>query len=62
MKSPHMSSFWSGWVPILTLACIGLVVFVLFATWKIQRKDTTEETVGHEFDGIHEYDNPMPMW
>ncbi|MCL6271013.1 cytochrome-c oxidase, cbb3-type subunit III [Sansalvadorimonas sp. 2012CJ34-2] len=57
-----MSSFWSGWVLILTLACLGLVIFILFATWKIQRKNTTEETVGHEFDGIVEYDNPMPMW
>ena len=57
-----MSSFWSGWVLVLTLACLGFIVFVLFATWKVQRKDTTEDTVGHEFDGITEYDNPMPMW
>ena len=57
-----MSSFWSGWVLVLTLACLGLLVFVLCSTWKVQRKDTTEETVGHNFDGIEEYDNPMPMW
>ncbi len=57
-----MSSFWSGWVLILTLVCLGLIIFVLFATWKIQRKETTEDTVGHDFDGIQEYDNPMPMW
>ncbi|MTI12464.1 cytochrome-c oxidase, cbb3-type subunit III [Sansalvadorimonas verongulae] len=57
-----MSDFWSAWVLILTLACLGFICFVLFSTWKVQRKDSTEETVGHEFDGITEYDNPMPMW
>ncbi len=57
-----MSSFWSGWVLILTLSCLALIVYLLLSTWKVQRKDTTEETVGHDFDGIQEYDNPMPMW
>ncbi len=57
-----MSSFWSGWVLVLTLACLALISFILFSTWKVQRKESTDETVGHEFDGITEYDNPMPMW
>ena len=57
-----MSDFWGAWVLLLTLACLALIIFVLFSTWKIQRKESTEETVGHEFDGITEYDNPMPMW
>ncbi|PTB91019.1 cytochrome-c oxidase, cbb3-type subunit III, partial [Marinobacter sp. Z-F4-2] len=29
---------------------------------KGQRQETTEETVGHSFDGIEEYDNPLPKW
>ena len=57
-----MSSFWSNWVLILTLSCLILIVYILLSTWKIQRKETTEETVDHDFDGIKEYDNPMPMW
>ena len=57
-----MSSFWSGWIIILTLVCSGLVTWLLFATRRTQRRELTEETVGHEFDGIEELDNPMPHW
>jgi cytochrome c oxidase cbb3-type subunit 3 len=27
-----------------------------------QRSEATDETVGHSFDGIEEYDNPLPKW
>ncbi len=57
-----MANFWSNWVLLLTCCCLTLVVYILLSTWKVQRDDTTEETVDHEFDGIKEYDNPMPMW
>ncbi len=57
-----MSSFWSGWIFILTFACLAVVVIVLVATTKAQRKQTTSETTGHIYDGIEEYDNPMPQW
>ncbi len=57
-----MSNFWSGWIIVLTLSCLGLVTYVLYATWKTQRKEMTEETTGHSFDGIEELDNPMPRW
>ena len=57
-----MSSFWSGWVVFLTLACLAFVIYVLFTTWQQQRKETTTETTGHAYDGIEELDNPMPKW
>ncbi|HDZ57617.1 MAG TPA: cytochrome-c oxidase, cbb3-type subunit III [Pseudomonas xinjiangensis] len=57
-----MSNFWSGYITVLTLVTIGLIVWLLFATRKGQRPDHTEETVGHSFDGIEEYDNPLPRW
>ena len=57
-----MSSFWSGWIIILTLTCLILVIWLLFATRKTQRRDLTEETTGHNYDGIEELDNPMPHW
>ncbi len=57
-----MSSFWSGWIIILTLACLALVIWVLFSTRKAQRPTETEETTGHSYDGIEELDNPMPHW
>lgn len=58
-----MSAFWSAWVSVITLAVIIGCTWLLFATRKSQPHDEqTEETVGHEFDGIEEYDNPLPKW
>ncbi|MCV6611123.1 MAG: cytochrome-c oxidase, cbb3-type subunit III [Amphritea sp.] len=58
-----MSAFWSAWVWAITLAVILGCTWLLLATRKgEQYKETTEETVGHAFDGIEEYDNPLPGW
>lgn len=58
-----MTSFWSFWVSILTLGSIFGCAWLLFATRKSQTSDVeTEEKMGHSFDGIEEYDNPMPKW
>lgn len=58
-----MSAFWSAWVTVITLAVIFGCAWLLFATRKGEKfKETTEETVGHSFDGIEEFDNPLPQW
>ncbi len=57
-----MSNFWHWWIVLLTSACLVLVTWVLFSTRKAQRKEMTEETTGHAYDGIEEYDNPLPHW
>jgi len=58
-----MSAFWSAWISVITLAVILGCAWLLFATRKSQPyEDTTEETLGHAFDGIEEYDNPLPKW
>ena len=57
-----MSTFWSLCVTVLTLGTIFAMGWLLIATRKGQRADTTDETVGHSFDGIEEYDNPLPKW
>lgn len=58
-----MSTFWSLWVAAITLAVILGCAWLLLATRKSETfKETTEETLGHEFDGIAEYDNPLPKW
>ena len=38
------------------------LTWLIFATRKGQRSSTTDETVGHSYDGIEEYDNPLPKW
>lgn len=58
-----MSSFWSAWIIVITLGSILGCWWLLHATRKSQTSDTeTEETMGHEFDGIEELDNPLPKW
>lgn len=53
-----MSSLWHWFVVIGTLASLAIFLVLLFNN----RKTSGEATTGHEWDGIQEYDNPLPMW
>lgn len=57
-----MSFFWSSWITIISLACwlfiLGVLVFVLKYKPKLEEDGTT----GHTYDGIQEYDRPLPKW
>ncbi|MCK9504925.1 MAG: cytochrome-c oxidase, cbb3-type subunit III [Porticoccaceae bacterium] len=65
-----MSTFWSVWVIVIVAINIVGSVWLLLATRKI--KITGEQakaaaageppTTGHVYDGIEEYDNPLPGW
>lgn len=60
-----MDMFWSFWIIVLTLVCLALVTWVLFANRKVAARDDEEpenRTTGHSYDGIEEYDNPLPKW
>lgn len=57
-----MSDFWSWYIIVLTTVFLVLVTWLLLATRKGQKSDQTTETMGHAFDGIEEYDNPLPRW
>ncbi|MGP3792153.1 cytochrome-c oxidase, cbb3-type subunit III [Pseudomonas sp. B392_1p] len=57
-----MTSFWNWYVTILSLGTIAALTWLLFATRKGQRPDSSEQTTGHTYDGIEEYDNPLPKW
>ncbi|MDX1756566.1 MAG: cytochrome-c oxidase, cbb3-type subunit III [Marinobacter sp.] len=58
-----MSTFWSIWISAIVLGTIFGCWWLLVATRKGQTTDTeTDRTTGHSFDGIEEYDNPMPKW
>ena len=53
-----MSSAWSWFVIIGTLGSLVALAWLLVAN----RKTSGEETTGHDYDGIQELDNPLPMW
>lgn len=57
-----MSFFWSSWVTIFSLGCWLFVFGVL--VWTLRTKPVLEEdeTTGHSYDGIKEYDKPLPKW
>lgn len=58
-----MSTFWSIWISVIVLGTVFGCWWLLWATRKHQTTDTeTDRTTGHSFDGIEEYDNPLPKW
>jgi cytochrome c oxidase cbb3-type subunit III len=60
-----MSSFWSWWVIVLVAINIIGAVWLLMANRKVEvRADNNSDApmTGHVYDGIEEYDNPLPGW
>ncbi len=60
-----MSNFWSFWIISLTVICLALITWVLLANRKVAVRDDQDpenRTTGHVYDGIEEYDNPLPRW
>ncbi|KFX67319.1 cytochrome Cbb3 [Pseudomonas taeanensis MS-3] len=57
-----MSTFWSWYIALLTISTLLALFWLIFATRKGEQPGETEQTMGHSFDGIEEYDNPLPRW
>ena len=58
-----MSPAWSWYVTILSLANILACVWLIRWTAKKRPGEkAASDTTGHEWDGLREYNNPMPRW
>lgn len=55
-----MSTGWSLFVAVLVISNIAAAVWLLF--WQRKKRVEKGQTLGHEFDGIQELDNPLPRW
>jgi len=56
-----MSGFWSAWISLLTAISIAGITWILFAN-RTTKGSGPDQTTGHVYDGIEEYDNPLPAW
>jgi cytochrome c oxidase cbb3-type subunit 3 len=59
-----MSTFWSGWIIVLTVGNILACVWLVWWTMR-KRKDESAsgDVTGHTWDGdLQEYNNPLPRW
>lgn len=61
--SDFFNSGWSIWITVISLGGVIFCLYVLFSQMKGQAKkgEVIKET-GHEWDGITEYDTPLPRW
>lgn len=57
-----MTTFWSTWICVLTIGSLIGLTWLLVGTRRGETKDSVDQTMGHSFDGIEEYDNPLPQW
>ncbi len=58
-----MSTFWNNWIIALTAINILGVLWLLVWTRKQSPDDVADnETCGHSYDGIEEYNMPLPKW
>ncbi len=58
-----MSNFWHWWVIVLTLGNIAACWWLLWWTMRPAIGEAPEgEVTGHSWDGLEEYNNPLPRW
>lgn len=63
MNEHDMSTFWHWWVVVLTLANIAGIYWLIRWTSKKRPGEAAEGAeTGHSWDGLTEYNNPLPRW
>lgn len=61
--SQFTSSFWSYYICIIVVLSFIGMAWLLFSQNKVKlKKDEEVKTTGHAWDGIEEYNNPLPRW
>jgi len=61
--SDFFSEFWTVWIAIGTLGGIAFLMILLVANSSQPLKEGEDpESMGHNWDGIEELNNPLPLW
>lgn len=57
-----VNGFWPIWISTITLGGIAFCVGLLIFASRVKVPLDSDNTNGHEWDGIKEMNNPLPMW
>ncbi|MAR00113.1 MAG: cytochrome-c oxidase, cbb3-type subunit III [Oceanospirillaceae bacterium] len=57
-----LSTFWQVWIMAIVFGSMAGCGVLIVYSMRGHRKEETTQTTGHEYDGIEEYDNPLPRW
>ena len=60
--SDFTSNFWNIYTAVILVASFLGLVWLLVSQNKTKRTGDKVETMGHEWDGIEEFNNPLPRW